>query len=266
MTDCRRISSYLLDSYYGDLSAERQQEVDLHLENCPFCQEEFSEIRFTLDVLKRTRAEAPDAAVLERSWEGIRAGIFAGREGSAASRAWDLDLGWWVPRLAFSLLLIVSGVWIGWHLRPVSSPGDTSLQADLGPALSSAPPSDRLWRHLQRTEVVMLEIMNFQAADDDEGELSLELSQSLSEQLLQEGDAVRAELESSGDTDEELLALVGDLERILLQIAHLGNGPESREVIEALREAIREQALLLRIDMAEILERRKAKSQSEKTA
>ncbi len=262
MRECWQVRSLLLDNYYGDLSDEQGSRVRTHLQICTRCAKELAEVRDTLDILQLRQAEAPAPEDLARSWESIRREILAPRRPVTSN---SLDLGWWVPRLAFSLLLVISGVWVGWNLRsPSGVPALPATSADLLLPLSSQPPS-RLWRHLQRSEVLILEIMNFQAAADDQGALGLELSRRVSEELLEEGDLLRSELQAADEIDEPLLGLIRDLELILLQVAHLGDDPGSRDVIEAVRSAIQQQALLLRIKLAEILTK-KSKPQPGKTS
>jgi hypothetical protein len=102
-----------------------------------------------------------------------------------------------------------------------------------------------LGSHFERTQLVLREIENTPAGEA--GDFSGERERA--ESLLTANRLHRQEAESAGDPD--MAALLEDVERVLLEVAH---APEMvpAEELDALRERIREQRITFRVKVGEL--------------
>jgi hypothetical protein len=201
----------------GDVAA-----IESHLASCEACREEREAIR-------RALAAVPDGGVPERGedygarvWERLRPQL-APRHAAGPRR-------FWIP-LSLAASLLVAFL-LGRHTAPPPE---------------AAPPPVRerillvaLGEHLERSQMVLAELVNAPA----EGPADLRSEQRFAEALVPENRLYRQALARSGESG--LSDLLGDLERLLVEIA---NGPSelSTRELEELRERIESKGILFKV-------------------
>lgn len=194
--------------------AEADARTAAHLEACPDCRARFETLGATL---RRVPDDVPEPApdYEARLWERLRPSLPV--PSSPKRRAWRLLV---LPAaLAASLL---AAFLVGRHTRP---------------AAESMPVRERILLvavgdHLERSEVLLLELLNAEDAGDA----------GAAEELLAENRLYRQAALRSGDAG--VAGVLDELERVLVEAAA---APEPGGGLEELRRRIESRGLVLRI-------------------
>lgn len=265
MNQCQDIHEMMAEALYGDLDGERRAEFDAHLQTCPDCARLYQEMVETLRLMSARETAEPDEAF----WAGYSERLTARLESQQRRHQENLRTGRrvWHPHLALRIgavaaLLLVSiflGKWI-WtgeqslEHEPeatVSTPG----QADSVDGLVN----DRVQSYLQKSQVLLLALANFDPRTDDAVTLNLQSQKRISESLVQEAAYLKTAL--ADPAEMRLRELVSDLEMILLQIANLED-EHDLEAVEMVQRGVDKQGVLFRIDLSKINKERPGTSSS----
>jgi hypothetical protein len=159
-----------------------------------------------------------------------------------------------VPRWAFQaaagVLLVAVGMFIGrmWLMPPSSAVG-TDLT---GQGTASALPmqlASRTQDYVQRSKLVLMAIVNFDADTEDPYTLDLPYKRRLSRELVQEAGWLKQGLADAHQ--RRLQELVEDLEAVLLQIANL-EASGDLEAVELVQTGMQSRGILLKMHLAEV--------------
>jgi hypothetical protein len=226
----------LILHFYGESPDDRS--VDQHLASCSRCRLELERLRQVLALMDSAdafdAAEAPGPAFEREVWARLEPQLASTR------RSWFSRFV--APRVmaaagAMAALLLVAFL-AGRFSRDVVPPADTPARADGNVAERVLVVA--VVDHLDRTQMVLLEVMNA----DVESARDLSAEQSLARELvtanrLYRQTAVQAGDDSTGDVLDEL-------ERVLLEIA---NAPAdaTRNELDALRARIVSAGLLFKV-------------------
>ena len=231
--------------YYGD--AEAEEEVLRHLTECSECQAEFERVKAFLEQIEPTEVPEPPQFFEEKTWLNMRDRL-AHKPGGLR--------GWFVPPQAGAPKAPRVWAWWGGKWAVAGMVAVLVLAAFLigryGPRGRVVPPNNAanpnpervvlvaVGDHLERSQMVLVEIMNSDAKDG--ADLSNERRQA--RDLLDANHLYRVSAQQTGDP--AVAGLLDDLGRILTEIA---NAPSSLTPadLEAIRGRIQSQGLLFKI-------------------
>ena len=224
----------LILHYYNE--TEAGAEVDAHLNACTACREEFLRLRQVLSLVDLDEVPEPPPGFERDVWARLEPAI-AQPKPSWLSRLFPAG-----PRWAYAggLAVLLLAAFVA---------GRVSRETPAGPAITTAAADADLSKrvlifavvdHLDRTEMMLVELLNSEGASEP---LSLD-GTSRARELVTENRLYRASATQAGD--EAVTTVLDDLERVLVEIA---NTPESANpaALDALRQRISSQGLLFRV-------------------
>ncbi|MGB2907373.1 MAG: hypothetical protein WBB73_09730 [Candidatus Aminicenantaceae bacterium] len=259
MNECQKHQKLFADALYGSLDDIRRSSFEAHLGQCDLCREEYAGLRATLqDMEKRERSE-PKPEFWEGYWERLGSRmhreniLYRPRPSGQRRPSWDW-LRFRVPRWAFqagaAMLLVAVGIFIGrmWLLPP-SAGVQTAAQTGGSTSPYSLELASRTQDYVQRSQLVLMAIVNFDRESDDPYTLDLPYKQRLSRELVQEAGWLKQGLADA--RQRRLQELVSDLEAVLLQIANL-EAAEDMDAIELVQTGVQGRGLFLKMHLAEV--------------
>ncbi|MGZ7046405.1 MAG: zf-HC2 domain-containing protein, partial [Candidatus Aminicenantales bacterium] len=253
--NCRKCKDMMIEALYGELRPAERDLFDAHLGSCPDCASEYSVLGATLRVMDKKRTPDPGPEFWAGYWDRLAARM--DREGAAgparpprtarAGRFFTL-LPRWSYRLAAGAALLVVGILIGrWLLSP---PGTVS-PLQIGPATSSAvpvsnDPAVRARQYIERSQILLLGLVNFDPKTEDIYALDLPRKKEISREMVAQAADIRDSL--TDPRQKRLRELVSDLQVIMMQIANLGAGKDL-EGVDIVRQGIEQKGIFLKIDL-----------------
>ncbi len=255
---CTSREHQIVDALFGDLDASGMADLRQHMDSCTGCASAFLEMQQTLDVT----AQVPEPELSADYWSSYYDRLEARLESAKPVTAPFAHMGvlwtqlrsrlspYFSPRPAYmqwsaALALVLLGVFIGrqWQTAPVSVP---LAPAQVDPLLQPAQLSEKTHQYLDRSKVLLLGLVNFDIDEDDPAFINLEHKQVMANELIQEAALLKNEL--SENREQQLSALVEELELILLQIANL-ELQQDVPSIELIQRGVDRGALLLKINL-----------------
>ena len=256
MISCPRSKDLMMEALYGELGPAEEEAFDAHLRACPDCAAEYSVLGATLRVMDERRRPDPGPAFWDGYWDRLAAkmnGKAAGTAGRAPlslrlRRAFE-GLPRWSYQAAAGTALIVLGVLIGRAFfgrtgRTPSLPGATA--ASTATAVSDDP-ALRARRYVERSQVLLLGLVNYDPKTQDVYGFDLAGKKAASRGLAEEAADIRASLKDP--RQKKLKELVSELEVILMQIANLDAGNDV-DGVELVKQGVRDKGIFLRIDLS----------------
>ena len=260
-THCDSIQHLMVDALFGDIESAGESQLRSHLEACSSCSKIFAEMEGTLSMTK----QVPDEMPSEFYWAGFQQRL-NDRIEAGQQRKSVLDLNAWsskvrrlfVPmerprfvwayQLGIALVLVMTGVLIGRY-----GFSDSSRSAGIAhrggvdsTAIKAMQVVSQTESYLNRSGILLLGLANYDAESDGNTILNFEHKQKVANTLMQEATVLKASLNPSEEA--QLLMLIEDLEKILLQIANL-EMQEDMPGIEMIQDGIEGRALLLKINL-----------------
>ena len=247
MMKCPECRQLFVDVLYDELPAAQQPRFDAHLKDCAACRGELARLRKTLDVMHAQQRQDPGAPFWESYWERLSArNDFPETATTGAQR---LSLPAWRPlvyRLLAAAAVLIVGILIGKYSFSGSANPPNPLSASANDALQLAAARQRAHHYLDKSQVLILNLVNIDTEEQSAGELDISLQQDISSELVKEAAYLRGALEKS--RDHQLRTLVADLEMILLQIANL-EGDYDPSAIEIVRNSVEQGGVLIKINL-----------------
>ncbi len=223
----------LIEQYYEEELGRAER--DRHLGECQTCREDFARLQAAL-------SQVDDVAIPERGeqygsevWNRIRAHL-PERE----KRSW---FGWMTqPRRLATVgalaALLITAFFLGRISKPVEHPNDNVAKNDID--------KDRkvllvaLGDHLDRSQMVLVELSN----SPTKGEVDISQEQQRAEELIASNRLYRQAAVRNGDND--LAAVLDDLERVLIDVAHEPSQVDGEEM-QAIRQRIESKGILFKV-------------------
>jgi hypothetical protein len=234
----------LILHFYRETPAGDAARVEQHMAGCAACREEYARLQRVLAMVDaQPAAEAPPG--FERvMWARVEPHLAAPRP--SFWRAWFT-----MPRLALAggMAAVVVAAFVAGRLS--STPATVAPQGGVPSAAATAAPPMSIgdvspeWvlltatgDHLERSQIVLVELLNADAASDLAGE------RERAADLVAEGRLIRQSASQAGEV--AISDVLEDLERVLQEIA---NGPDETTVQElaSLREQIESRGILFRV-------------------
>jgi hypothetical protein len=256
----RKIQERLYESVVGRLSAQEQQEIEEHCRECAEC-------RADLEALDSVvRAVGPPAVDPSEQRDALYWAGFADRVEARIGQAKEPRTPFWKPWLeelealltrswkpvgAAAGVLALAVVFFLLSGRESTAPPTPPAE---GPSVATAVPDstrERFAHYLRKSGTLLVGLTN-RKIDDDHVDLSAE--RELSRELVHES----RELQKIS-MDPQADRLVGDMERILIEIASR-NPITDREHFDLIRSGINQENLLFKVRMTESMYQAKAVS------
>ena len=259
MNECQRCRQVFADALYGSLDDSRRSSFEAHLGQCDLCREEYAGLHATLQDMKKRERTEPDPAFWEGYWERLGSRmhrekiLYQPRPSGPRRPSFDW-LRFRMPRWAFqagaAVLLVAVGIFIGrmWLLPP-SAGVQTAVHTRGATAPYSLELASRTQNYVERSQLVLMAIVNFDREADDPSTLDLPYKQQLSRELVQEAGWLKQGLADA--RQRRLQELVADLEAVLLQIANLETSGDMF-AIELVQTGVQSRGLFLKMHLAEV--------------
>lgn len=221
--------------FYGDAESGLEAQLAAHLATCATCQPVWQEIRSTLNTVDAAAVPEPPADFERVMWARVQGAL----DHLPPSRP-----AWWSPRLwapavvlvgMFLTMFVVTGNWPGTE-RAIPAP--VMNEAEISqPERALLVAMDE---HLQRSELLLVEVMNAPASDA----VRVGYARETADDLLASSRLYRQTATHTGH--DQLAAMLEDLEGVLVEIAR---GPEDlkSEDLNALRARIEDDDLIFKV-------------------
>ncbi len=230
--------------HYGEATEDRAALAE-HLGACPSCQARLETLEAVLAAV-RAPVREPAPGFERQVWQRLEPEI-------APRRPWSWPWAW-APRqwaTAGAMAVLAVGSFLAGRYLPRASP---ARQAPVRAAAGEG--RDRVFvvalgDHLDRSQMILIELANARTADDISAE------QQLAEELLGANRLYRLTAANAGE--KVVAEVLDELERVLLDIAH-SPARLTAPQLEALRERIEEQGIVFKVRVigSQLRERRGA--------
>jgi hypothetical protein len=215
--------------YYGE--GDGSPAVRAHLDACEACRAEYASLQRVLNVVDSAPVPERDANYGAQVWNRLR--------------LWDRPPGlswwpvnWWRHRAAAALVAtLVIAAFLAGRYYPKSQPAaQTASAGQVRERILLVAVGD----HLERSQTVLLEVVNAQPGQP----LDVASERERAGDLVAENRLYRQTAARTGDT--RVASVLGDLEPVLLEIAH---GPDrlTAEEVENLRQRIEGDGILFKV-------------------
>ncbi len=260
MKACTSKEHLIVDALFGDIDAAGLEALQTHMATCKGCAGAFQEMQQTLDLT----SQVAEPVVTEDYWDTYyeRLQHRMAEEALPQRNTWVTLKNWlnsnFVPRPAYAqwgaaLALVLLGIWIGrqWSPSIIEGPantlaGNTEQLPGGDPALQPAALNEKTQQYLDRSKVLLLGLVNFDVNEDDPSYINIAQQQRVAGELVLEGAVLKEELDDNHE--QQLSALVEELEMILMQIANL-EMQQDVPSIELIQRGVDQNAILLKINL-----------------
>jgi hypothetical protein len=255
MINCRKCKDLMIEALYGELGPAERDAFDTHLGSCPDCAAEYSIMGATLHVMDQRRRPDPGPDFWDGYWDRLesrldREPVLPERRERLAARAGRLFLALprWSVQAAAGAALVLIGILIG---RSLFSPlGKISPRpTGVGPSAAlpvSNDPAVRARQYLDRSQLLLLGLVNYDPKTEDLSALDMPGKKALSRELVTQAADIQGSLKDP--RQKRLRQLVSDLQVIMMQIANLGAG-DDLEGVELVKEGVQKKGIFLKIDL-----------------
>lgn len=255
MSNCQDIHEMIAEALYNELDEDRRAEFDAHIQSCFDCARLYQQMAETLRIMGARETAEPD----ETFWAGYSERL-AGRLESEQRQhkiplrtkrpIWQSHPALRVGAVAALLMMgIFLGKWIWTGEQPPKPESDVTVSTQSQADAANALVNDRAQAYLQKSQVLLLALANFDPHTDDAVTLNLPSQKRISESLVQEAAYLKTAL--ADPAQMRLCELIVDLEIILLQIANLED-EHDLEAVEMVQKGVDKQGVLFRIDLSKI--------------
>lgn len=260
-THCDSIQHLMVDALFGDIDTEGEVQLTRHMDTCASCSQMFAEMQSTLTVTKQVVEELPP----DSYWAGFQQRLDE-RISAEQRRKNIMDLNAWGARLrrmftlparpqftfayqfGLAVVLIAVGILIGrYGFTNNSASNSLATNEDVdSTAIRALHVASQTESYLNRSSILLLGLVNHDVESDGDTILNFDRKRDAANTLVEDAVVLKASLNASGEA--QLLMLVEELEKILLQIANL-ELQEDIPGIEMIQDGIEGRALLLKINL-----------------
>ena len=271
----KRLTNYeelIVDALYDDLDETRREQFEQLLREDSEFRTLFEKMGGTLTLMGRRERRDPGEAYWEgyfgrldeRLAEGASESVAVGPESQSWWRRNVGSMGTgatWATRAAAAAAILVMGVFVGRtfflpaeQTATIPTPVETASPREVTPLPSDggdvelASADDRAMRYVEKSRVLLLGLVNADTDDDGTG-AGFEVQRRQSRSLVTQAAGLREELDDP--SHRRLRALVGELEKIMMQIANL-ESEEDFDEVELIRGRVDKHDVMLKIDLEEL--------------
>lgn len=240
MTECNHIQDLMQDVLAGSAAQGGRPRLEEHLASCDACRGEWA----LLQQITAVPVSLSDPG--EAFWEGYHDQLVERMDREASSDSTPARIVHLIPRramqVAAAIVLISMGVLLGRTTLSddVTSSATTETRADLVALDAEA------FSVLDRSRTLLLDVVNFDVAQDRPADLNLNHRQDAANRLVRETADLRNRLSEA--ERQRMINLLSDLEVILLQLAHMDAEVDLPQ-IEMMQQGMDRKAILFKIDI-----------------
>jgi hypothetical protein len=238
----------LISHFYGDGRADQEADVDAHLQACDPCRTIWAEITQSLKMADAVRVPEPDAGFEQAMWTRIQQALparpprrtvveslFGVRDGRGRLSAWL------VPAAGLAAAIVVVALaGRGWQAGSHPAPAPTVARVAVDPSARERVLLTALGDHFQRSEMLLVEVMNADATPSQE----LGFERQTADDLVESSRLYRQAAQQNGKV--RLAQMLEDLESVLVEIARSPDQVDRKD-FHALRARIDRDDLLFKV-------------------
>jgi hypothetical protein len=222
--------------YYGD-SNQGVAEIEDHIHGCEQCRASYQALQRVLNSVDSfpVPERAPDYE--HRVWTAIEGRI---EKRSVLSR-W-LSFGWRPALVAAAMAVLIVGAFLAGRTWQKPAPRQMAATDAGAGGVRERVLLVAVGDHLERSQMILVELAN--AGAPAAGRLDISYEQQTAEDLLESNRLYRQTAATNGDV--ATAALLEELERVLLEIAHSPSEVSARQ-LEELRKQIEDRGILFKV-------------------
>lgn len=242
---CRECEELMFEALRDELPENEKASFHSHLRDCNECSQAYREMSGTLKVMNQRVRKEPDPAFWDNYWNNLapRLEQFNQKLEERKIIFWPKIVPGWAYQVAAALVLILLGVIIGkvYFSKPEGPPQIVRTPTPETSIVKTAA-NERAHRFLQRSELLILGLVNSPSSESPD----VGYSRKVSDELIQEARLIEPTLTSP--EQRKLRRLISDLEIILLQIANLEAEQDFPE-IDMVKSGAERTGILLQINL-----------------
>jgi len=219
---------------FGD--ANNSQAIERHLKICAECRGEFEQVRGLLQEIPATPAPEPPAYLEQKVWLNLRDRL--PRHRASVWRELFANSKWVITSV---MAILVIAAFLAGRYWPRSH-DETPKAAQLAQVNPQRVVLVAVGDHLERSQMLLIEIMNADASD----RAGLPGQQKLARNLLDDNRLYRQSAQRVGDP--EVARVLDELERVLVEIANAPSDSSQTDLRE-IRNRIQSQDLLFKVQV-----------------
>jgi hypothetical protein len=233
--------------YYGEGTPGIQESVETHLGECESCRAAYQTLQRVLNSVDSLPVPERDVEYESQVWRAVERQL--PRRRSFASRWFPVGSFAWKPfaAVAAMAILVIGAFLAGRGSLPFMGPFKAKSNSQIAANGESGAVRERVLLvavgdHLERSQTILVELANAGAPKD--GSLDISYEQRAAEDLLESNRLYRQTASSTGD--ESTAAMLEELERVLLEIAHSPSAVSERQLDE-LRKQIEDRGIIFKV-------------------
>ena len=239
--------------YYGEMAAAEESRAGTHLAACADCQANYTRLQRVMAFVDSAPAVEAAPGFERIAWARLEPALQAPR------RTW---VSWFVfspARLAFTagIVLLIGAAFMAGRMTRNAAPGGQPQSAE---TVRERILLVDLGEHLDRSQMVLVELVSAPLSDDSGGSVDISLEQSRAEQLVSANRLYRQTALSTGDA--VTASVLDELERVLVDIA-ASPSTVTQADLDSVRRRIDAKELLfkVRVVSSQVRDRQKAANQ-----
>jgi hypothetical protein len=249
--------------YYGEMTATDETNAGAHLASCAECQANYAKLQRVMAFVDSAPAVEAPAGFERLAWARLEPALPAPRRASFGGL-----LSWFVfspARLAFTagIVMLIGAAFMAGRMTRTETPSGATpgqraervreriLLVDLG-------------EHLDRSQMVLVELVSAPLNDDSGENVDISLEQSRAEQLVSANRLYRQTALSTGDA--AMASVLDELERVLVDIA-ASPSTVTQEDLDSVRRRIESKELIfkVRVVSSQVRDRQRAAAERQTT-
>jgi anti-sigma factor RsiW len=230
--------------YYREQGGVDRRQAEEHLHSCELCRRELASLTESLEAIASLPVPARGENYGSEVWTRIRP-----RLGERQGRRWNFffPLRTWALAGGVAALLLAA-FWGGRLWQQRQTPTVAAIPAPARQRILMVALGD----HLERAQMLLVEVMNQEAA----GPVDVSATRQLAQDLVQSNRLYRQTALREGEPG--MATVLDELERMLLQISH-GPNQISSDELESLKRQIESQGILFKVRVIELQVQEKEK-------
>jgi Zn-finger nucleic acid-binding protein len=236
--------------FYGEARPGHEAAVEEHLRTCPACQAVWTDLAETLRLVDNARAPEPDDAFEQRMWARVQDALSAPDVDVAPARGRVLPFRisdrFAVPfamlaTAAAAVILVFALTGRLWPTAAPKAPAVTKATTTLEPAARERVLLTALDEHFQRSEMLLVELMNASATGTAD---ELRFERQTADDLVASSRLYRQSAQLNGNV--RLAQMLDELELVLVEVARAPDRVD-RTDLRSLRARIENDDLLFKV-------------------
>ena len=242
--------------FYGD--APKTAALERHFAECTECAAEFAQLRATLSAIDYPVPERP-ADYEAQLWSTLRPRLEQSDAPKRSVWAAVLEPRRWAIAGAVAAVIVLA--FLAGRISGPKQPGPTQILSKQTPSGKDRVLMVAVGDHLDRTEMILVELVNTKTA----GKVDISAERDLAQSLVNENRLYRQTAQR--DRDPEIAGVLDQVERVLMDIAHHPDSVPGKE-LEDLQQRIESQGVLFKVRVIEskVRARSRAEMTQRKTA